>query len=241
MPSERHEGTVLSQFARKILPWGFGAGVAACALNAVWLACLIVLASRGDVAPQAGTSPALFRVSVGSAVLITLVQVPILLSMAALAAERDVARATIGGVFYALYLPVNLIGYFSYGRLAPMAYSPSLSELPEARVVAGLVEIGRPLGLTGNLPLLGYALLGLAWGLLSTALWNRGRLWKVAAFLLFVSGFLSVLGGIGAFADVDWLAACCFVGGVVSLPALGLLAAVLWADPVRRTPDIGIL
>ena len=237
MTCGRHDIPGARQLASGVLPWGVGAAVAACVLNAVWLACMITLESRGDVALQAGTSPGLFRVSVGSALLITIVQVPILLSMASLAAERDVARASIGGVFYALYLPVNLVGYFSYGRLAPMAYSPSLTALPEARVVADLVEIGRPLGLTGNLPLLGYALLGLAWCLLSSMLRRRGRLWKVAAPLLFVSGFLSVLGGIGAFTDVGWLTACCFLGGVVSLPALGLLAAALWRDPVGRAPD----
>jgi hypothetical protein len=226
----------MRQLVRKVLPWGFGAAVVSCVLNAVWLACIITLEGRGDVALQAATSPALFRVSVGSALLIALAQVPILITMASLAAERDVARASIGGVFYALYVPINLAAYFSYGRLAPMAHSPPLSALPEARVVAGLIEIGRPLGLTGNFPLLGYALLGLAWCLLSSALWYRGRLWKAAASFLFLSGLLSVLGGIGAFADIGWLASCCFLGGVVSLPALGLLAAAFWKDPARHSP-----
>jgi hypothetical protein len=213
---------------RRLLPWGYWAAFAACALNAIWLGCLVALVSFGDVARQAGMHPALFRTSVGSALLITIAQVPLLLATTALAAERDDARALVGGLLYALYVPVNLIGYFSYGRLAPIVHSPPGSERAGAPVVAMLVEIGHPLGLTGNLPVLGYGLLGLAWCLLSTALWSRGRLWRIAVPLWFTSGLLSVVGAIGAFVDVPWLATGCFLGGVVSFPALAMIGVAIW-------------
>lgn len=216
-----------TRLTERLLPWGYGGALAACLLNGVWLACMIYLASLGDVSVQARTHPGIFRLSVGSVLLLTLMQVPILLATGALAARRDPARALVGSVFYAMYIPVNLIGYFSYGRLAPMVHSPPLSGQEGARIVAGLIEIGHPLGLTGYLPVLGYGILGLAWCVLSTALWSRRPLWKVAAAFLFTSGFLSVLGAIGGFVDLEWLAMCCFLGGVVSLPALALLGVAM--------------
>jgi hypothetical protein len=155
--------------------------------------------------------------------------VPILVAAAALAAERDAARALIGGAFYALYVPINLVAYFSYGRLAPIAHGPLTGE-PTAATAAAFVEIGHPFGLLGNLPILGYGILGLAWCILPTALWHRGRLWRVAVVLLMVSGILSVLGAAGGFTDVDWLTHGCFLGGVVSFPALGVLCAAMWHD-----------
>jgi hypothetical protein len=218
---------------RGLLPWGYSAALAACLLNGVWLACMIYLAGLGDVATQARTQPGIFRLSVGSAVLLTVMQVPILLATCALAAQRDRARALVGGVFYALYVPVNLIAYYSYGRVAPLVHAPPLAGRQGAEVLAGLVEIGHPLALTGHLPILGYGILGLAWCVLSTALWSRGRLWKVAVTFLFVSGLLSLLGAIGGFTDVPWLTHCCFLGGVVSLPALALLGIAIWREARR--------
>ena len=221
---------IVGRLERDTLPWGCGAAVASFLLNGVWLACLVALESRGGAAQQARTEPFVFRLGVGSALLITVLQVPILVAMVALAARRGVGRAMIGGLLYAVYVPINLVAYFSYGRLAPMVHSPSLSGEAEALAVAGLVEIGRPLSLTGNLPMLGYALLGLAWCMLASALWSRGRLWKAASGLLVMSGALSVLGGTGAFVDLSWLTNCCLAGGVVSLPALAVTGVAMWRE-----------
>jgi hypothetical protein len=219
-----------ASLARRLLPWGYSSAFAACVFNAVWLACIIYLESRGEVAVQAQTYPGVFRLGVGSALLLTIMQVPVLLATGVLIAQRDAARALVGGVFYALYIPINLLAYFSYGRLAPIVHAPSRLGEPGAELVADLIEIGHPLGLTGNFPILGYGVLGLAWCLYAPSLWSRGRLWKVAASLLFVSGVLSVLGAVGGFIDLDWLATCCFLGGVVSFPALALLGVALWRE-----------
>lgn len=218
------------RLAVRLLPWGYGAAIIACALNLVWLACIITLESYGGVPIQAGEHPALFRLSVGAALLLTCMQIPILLSTTTLAAERDAACALVGGCFYLLYIPINLISYYSYGRLAPIAYAPEQAGEQSAQFVARLVEIGHPLGLTGNLPILGYGLLGLAWCILGIALWRRGRLWNVAIAFLVLSGMLSLLGALGGFVDITWLSRCCFFGGVVSFPALLLLGVALWRE-----------
>lgn len=212
---------------RQVLRWGYSAAFVACALNLVWLACLIFLQGIGDVAAQARMYPGIFRLGVGAALVLTVLQVPILLALTTLAFKRFPARAAIGGVLYVIYIPINLIAYFLYGRLAPIVHSSSSGADSAALLVANLIEIGQPLGLTGALPLLGYAILGLAWCLLSSSLVGLGRLWRVAGVLLFASGFLSVLGGIGTFIDVEWLGLCCLVGGVVSLPALAMTGVAL--------------
>lgn len=221
--------TDAASLRRSLAAWGAGAALVACLLNGVWLACMIYLQGVGGIAVQAGAHPVVFRVSVGASLLLTVAEVPILLAFAAVAAARDAARALIGGALYALYIPPNLIGYFAFGRLAPILHAPGAEG---SGTLATLVEIGHPLALTGNLPILGYGLLGLAWCLLASACARRGRRWALAAAVLSLSGALGVLGACGVFADVSWLAACCFLGGVVSLPALGLLAAAL-AHEVR--------
>lgn len=221
------------ELAGALLPWGSRAALGASALNAVWLACFIALQTRGEVAVQAGAFPVLFRVSVGAALLITLLEVPIAAAVTALAAERDPGRAVVGGLFYALYVPVNLAGYFSSGRLAPALHAPPLADDPAARAIAATVEIGHPLAVTGALPLLGYTLLGLGWCLLASALRGRGGAWRAAVPLLFGSGALSVAGGVGAFLQVPWLALGTLLGGVVSLPTLALLGVALHREPRR--------
>lgn len=219
----------------RVLPWGFGAAFAASVLNGVWLACFVWLQTRGDVAEQAGAYPTLFRVSVGAALLITLLQVPIAAATTLLAAERDLGRAMVGGLVYVLYIPINLVGYFSFGRLGPVVHSAPFAGDPAARATAALIEIGHPLAVTGALPLLGYALLGLGWCVLSTALWHRAGTWRLTVPLLFTSGALSILGGLGAFTQIGWLTAGSVAGGVVSLPALACLAMALRQE-WRRNP-----
>lgn len=211
----------------RLMAWGAAAALVACLLNGVWLACMVFLQGVGDVAAQAGGHPAVFRVSVGAALLLTLAQVPLLASTAVVAAHRDPVRALVGGAWYLLYVPVNLVAYFAYGRLGPIVHAPDAASDPNSALVAALVEIGHPLGLTGSLPLLGYGMLGLAWCLLASALRGRSRLWTTAAALLFLSGLLSILGALGAFADLAWMTAGCFLGGVVSLPALAVLGLAL--------------
>jgi hypothetical protein len=80
------------------------------------------------------------------------------------------------------------------------------------------------MALTGMLPVLGYGVLGLAWCLLTPPLWRQGRLWRAASVLLFTSGVLSIAGAAGAFVAGPWLSAGSMLGGVVSLPALAVLA-----------------
>lgn len=202
---------------------GGGAALASCLLNGVWLACMIGLAGQGDVAAQARAYPGVFRLGVGATLLIAVLQVPVLLGLAAVAFERAPARALIGGAVYALYIPINLIAYYLYGRLAPIVHAMPGKSLE----VAAAIEIGHPLALTGALPILGYSLLGLGWCLLGSALWRRGRLWAAAAALLGTSGLLSFLGAAGGFCDVAWLTTCCMIGGMVSLPALAVAGVAM--------------
>ena len=226
----------------QLLPWGASAALTACLLNGLWLFCLIFLENVGPVPEHARTFPGIFRLSVGSTLLLTLTQVPLLLAMVTLAAQRDLARALIGGSFYLLYVPINLVGYFSYGRLAPMVHSPPFSGHEGAGLIAEIIEIGSPLGFMGSLPVLGYGLLGLAWSLLAAPLWDRRGCWRVASALLFLSGLLSLAGATGEFINVSWLAACCLLGGVVSLPALAAVGVAMWREPrlfSRRTPTSG--
>lgn len=245
-PGENHHLTWASASLRDLtgwlLPWGTGAALTACLLNGLWLFCLIFLENVGHVSEHARAFPSIFRLSVGSTLLLTLTQVPLLLTMVTLAAQRDVARALIGGAFYLLHIPINLVGYFTFGRLAPMVHSSPHSELKGAELIAEIIEIGNPLGFMGSLPLLGYGLLGLAWSLLASPLWDRGGWWRVASALLFTSGLLSVMGATGEFINVSWLAVCCLLGGVVSLPALAVTAVAMWRESrlfARRAPTNG--
>ena len=236
MNADQSAGTPpIPSIGRRLLPWGCGAAFAACLLNVLWLACIVFLQGQGDVATQAQSHPGVFRLSVGAALLLTILQVPILAAWALWAMERTPARAVLGGLFYALYIPVNLIAYYLYGRLGPLVHAPPGPRDELTRAVAAFIEIGHPLALFGTLPLLGYGLLGLAWCLLAPSLWRRGRPASAASILLTVAGALSLLGAAGGFLDVPWLTTCCFLGGVVSFPALCLLAIALWQE-VRRDP-----
>lgn len=220
----------MTELVRRLLPWGAGGAFGACVANAVWLACLIFLETRGPVSLQAAEYPGLFRLSVGSALLLTFMQVPVGVTTAALVAQREPARALIGGFFYVLYIPINMISYFTYGRMAPLVHGPISGE-EGAGLVARLIEIGDPLALFGTLPVLGYGLLGLAWCILAPSFWSLGRRdWQVTTALIFLSGFLSVLGGIGAYIDVEWLTRLCLIGGVVSFPALAMLGVSMWRE-----------
>ncbi len=215
--------------------WGGSSAVAACALNLIWLICMVVLASIGDTAAQVQRHAWLFRLSVGSCLMLTLCQVPILMGFAAAVWTEKPARAVIGGFLYFVYIPINLIAYFSFGSLAPSVYSDGAGAETGAPLVGILIEIGHPLGLIGNLPILGYGVLGAAWVLLASALVGRGKLWSAAAWLIMCSGALSVLGLVGAFIGNVTLQLGCFAGGVVSLPAMGALGAALLRDGPSAT------
>ena len=206
--------------------WGSAAAALACVLNGVWLACMIYLASLGDTAAQVRAHPGLFHLSLGSCVVLTLLQIPILLALVATAFQRAPAASLIGGVVYALYVPLNLIGYFSFGRLAPLVDTAATRQPMGISFLAQLIEIGGHLALTGMLPVLGYGVLGLAWCLLAPPLWQRGRLWRAATMLLLTSGALSIAGAAGAFLTIPWLSTGSMLGGVVSLPTLAVLALV---------------
>jgi hypothetical protein len=188
---------------------------------------MIYLARLGDTAAQVRTHPGLFHLSLGSCVVLTLLQIPILLALVATAFERAPAASLIGGVAYALYVPLNLIGYFSFGRLAPLVDTAATRQPMGAPfLLAQLIEIGGPLALTGILPVLGYGVLGLAWCLLAPPFWQRGRLWRAATMLLLTSGVLSIAGAVGAFLTIPWLSSGSMLGGVVSLPTLAVLVLV---------------
>lgn len=154
--------TTLVALPAQLRRWGSASAGLACVLNGVWLACMIHLAGLGDTAAQVQVEPGVFRLSLGSCLVLTLLQVPILLAMAATAFERAPVASLIGGVVYALYVPLNLIGYFAFGRLAPLVYTAP-AQTANAPLVASLIEIGGPFAITGILPVLGYGVLGLAW------------------------------------------------------------------------------
>lgn len=217
-----------------LIPWGYRSAFAACFFNGVWIGCMIFLQTLGDVSIQAQSQPGIFRLSVGSALLLTMMQIPILLATVTLVLRQAPTSAIIGGTFYTLYIPINLISYYTYGRLAPMIHSEPLSSKEGALLIAGMIEIGHDFGIIGNLPILGYGLLGIAWCLLAPALWRRNGFWKITSGFLLVSGLLSFLGAVGSFIDIDWLTSCCFIGGIVSFPALALLGLALLQETQRN-------
>lgn len=212
---------------------GAHAAFAACVLNGLWLACLVYLTGLGDTAAQVERNAALFRLSVGSCLVITFLEVPILLALVVTAAERDPARSIIGGVFYALYIPLNFIGYFLFGRLAPIAHARPHGDPIAAELVARQIEIGHPLALTGMLPVLGYGVLGVAFCLLALGLRGKSRLWTATAALLFASGAASIVGAFGGFVASSWLEKGSLIGGVISLPALACVARGLYTEARR--------
>lgn len=118
------------------------------------------------------------------------------------------------------------MAYFSFGRLAPLVLAPGAAA-PEAAIVAQLVEVGGRVGLTGNLAVLGYGLLGCGWCLLAPALEARGPGWRWASAFLAASGVAGVAGAAGSFLDAAWLAQASILSGVLSVPALALAGTAL--------------
>ncbi len=206
------------------------AALTACLMNAVWLACMVYLAGFGDTAAQVRAHPGILRLSVGSCVLLTLAQVPILLAVLATAVRRAPVPSLLGALFYVLYISLNLGAYFIFGRLAPLVNASEMQAAPGTAVIASQIEIGGALAVTGTLPLLGYGVLGIGCCLLSAGLWRRTRLWSAAAACLSVSGLLSIVGAAGAFVACSWLERGSLIGGIFSLPALALCSLALWRD-----------
>lgn len=99
----------LAGFARSfeadLRRWGGAAALASFALNLVWLACFVTLARVGDLAAQVALRPAVFRLSVGACLVITLCQIPVAAAMAWLAWERARGRAVTGALISLLYVP----------------------------------------------------------------------------------------------------------------------------------------
>lgn len=213
-------------FQADLRRWGGTAALTSFALNMVWLGCLVSLARTGDLSAQVALRPAVFRLSIGACLVLTLCQIPVAAAMASLAWERAPGRAVAGGLVYLLYVPLNAAAYFSFGRLAPVVLAPGAA-VPEPALVAQLVEVGGRVGLTGNLAVLGYGLLGCGWCLLAPALRSRGPGWRWASAFLAGSGVASVAGAAGSFLDAAWLEPASMLGGVLSVPALALVGAAL--------------
>lgn len=222
---DKPPGKLLDQ----LRPWGVWAALLGCLLNLVWLGSMIALAQLGPPVEQAAQAPWLFRVSLGACVVLTLLQLPILLALGLTAAERSQARALLGGAAYALYIPLNLAAYYLFGMVFPRLAGAETG-VAELQPLLLALDIGQPYALFGNLPILGYGLLGLAWCLLGTAVFRRSRLWAWAAVFMLLSGGISAVGAVGNFVDLELVAVGTMVGGVISVPALALVAAALWRD-----------
>ncbi len=219
--------------------WGSAAAALACLLNGAWLVCMIYLASLGETAAQVRAQPGIFHLSLGSCLVLTLLQIPILLALVAAAFELAPAASLIGGVVYVTYVSLNLIGYFSFGRLAPLVHTAATQRPAAIALLGPLIEIGGPTALTGMLPVLGYGVLGLAWCLLAPPLWRQGRSWRAAVILLLTSGVLSIAGAAGAFLAIPWLSTGSMLGGVYRCqPSL----CWLWLSrPVRYRHSVQLL
>lgn|GEM_PF-4638148 len=88
MDASSQTQTRLAALPAQLRRWGSAAAALACVLNGVWLACMIYLASLGDTAAQVRAHPGLFHLSLGSCVVLTLLQIPILLALVATAFQR---------------------------------------------------------------------------------------------------------------------------------------------------------
>ena len=105
-----------------------------------------------ETAAQVRAHLGLFRLSLAACVLLTLLQIPILLALAATIWPISPARSLVGAVTCAAYVPLNLVAYFSFGRLAPLVHAdPGAGGAP---LLAQLIEVGGPHALTGMLPFL---------------------------------------------------------------------------------------
>ncbi len=232
----------LETFLPRLQRWAaLGAG-AQFVLNGVWLGTIIALMQIGPPAEHATAQPGLFRVSVGAALLLTLCQVPVLAAAGLTAALRGPVRGLLGAGIAAFYIPLNVTAYFLYGAMMPELLSQGT---PAATALAHAIEIGGPMALFGMLPLMGYGLLSVGWVLMATALWGRSRLWTATAVLMLIGAVPTIAGTVGAYLAIPWLAVGCFVGGILSLPSVGLLALALWTDPGaasmrRKVPGEGI-
>jgi len=218
---------------KDVRPWGFWAALIACLLNVWWVASMIALTQIPDTLAQAGQETWLFRSSVGACALLTILQLPILLALGLSAAERSKARALIGSSVYAMYIPLNLAAYYLYGMVFPRIATGHDGAEPFRQIIIAL-DVGKPLALFGNLPILGYGLLGLGWCLLGTAVFKRSRLWRWTAAFMILSGGLSVVGALANYLDFENIALGTLLGGVFSVPALGLVGVALWMDHRSR-------
>ena len=83
---------------RQLQRWGAWAAGLAVLLNGGWLACMIFLAGYGETAAQVRAHLGLFRLSLAACVLLTLLQIPILLALAATIWPISPARSLVGAV-----------------------------------------------------------------------------------------------------------------------------------------------
>lgn len=217
----------LDPFLPRLQRWAAVGAGAQFVLNGVWLATIIALMQIGPPAEHVVAQPGLFRISVGAALLLTLCQVPVLAAAGLTASLRDPVRGLLGAGIAGLYVPLNVAAYFLYGAMMPALLAEGS---PSATTLAHAIEVGGPLALFGMLPLMGYGLLSVGWVLMATALWGRSRLWTATAALMLIGAVPTIAGTVGAYLAIPWLAAGCFIGGIFSLPSVGLLALALRAD-----------
>jgi len=218
IPSAVHE---------RVARWGATAAWSACVLNGVWLASIIALVQHGDTAAQVRDLAWLFQLSVGAALLLTLCNIVVLVGAGVVAAHRDPVPGLVGTVVSLLYVPINLGAYFLFGAMSPVLWGAPEAGAVSTQTLAAAIEIGNPHALFGNLPLLGYAVLCTGWLFLIRALWGRDRLWTATCVVMLLSAVPAIAGGLGAYLGNEILATGCFIGGIFSWPAVGLLAAAL--------------
>jgi hypothetical protein len=205
-----------SKLSEDMRSLGLAASAGSLVLTLLWVACMIALSGQETAALQLAAHPMLFRVNFAACTLLTLVQVPLAVALAALAWERCPVRALTGGALVLAYVPLNVSCYFLNGAVLPRL-------LGEHPVLASAVDMLSPVSLFGSLDVLGYGILGLGWTAIATVLVGRSRLWAVAAALMIMCGLACVLGALGQFVDVPVLAHGSMAGGMIAVLVYAVL------------------
>ncbi len=218
-----------SQLSRDMRALGLAASAGSLVLTLLWVGCMIALSGEKTAALQLQAHPVLFRVNFAACTLLTLAQVPLAVALAGLAWDRCPVRALMGGAFVLAYVPLNVSCYFLNGAILPRLLGGGHAEL------AAAVDMLAPVSLFGSLDVLGYGILGIGWIVLATVLLGRSRLWAVASALMIMCGVACVLGAVGVFVDVPWLAHGSVAGGGIAVPSYALLVAAFRQRPSSAT------
>lgn len=189
-------------------------GVAALVFVGAWVVLMVLTAPRGSVEEQLErlrSSTTLYRLTFVNASLIA----PSVVTMLILAGEIPDRHPGVldlpGIIFLAAYLAVITVVYTSQYTVFP-------SLLGRNGESAALLYFGDRRSLPYYGALLAYALFGVAAMFLAPPLISAGGVWTWAGWLLFASGFGSVVGFAGYSAKIRVLELLNVVAGVLVVP-----------------------